>query len=182
MKKLLIITLFLIILSPYVYGYAYSDYDWTPYNGHQCAITLDWSNWLQAETWAQEVGGHLVTINNAEEDSWLAETYRNVYTQDNLHPVAWIGLEYIGGDRESPSSWKWVSGDPVSYWNPYPPGLDIGNHMYLENNNSSYPGTWNCNPQHDTIPTMYPRGIIEIPEPTTILLFAFAGLLLRRRK
>ena len=173
------------VANSLAYGYLVTDYHWitNPANGHQYALTLDYSNWTQAEDWAQEIGGHLATINDAYEDNWLASTYQGTFTLTGQHPIVWIGLEYVSGDRSVSSSWQWTSGDPVGYWNPYTPGLAPGgNHMYLETKDSSYPGTWNDNPDHDTDPLIYPRGIIEIPEPATLLLIGIGGLVLRKRR
>ncbi len=141
-----------------------ANYNWLSYNGHHYALTLQYGTWEQAEAEAVAVGGHLVTINNQAENYWAVETINNIYTQDGLHPIVWIGLEYAGGDRSNPNSWRWVNGEPVTYWNPYSYGLcDVGNHMYLEGPSSIDPGGWNCNADHETYPDMFPRGIIELP-------------------
>jgi parallel beta-helix repeat protein len=140
-----------------------ANYNWLSYNGHHYALTLQYGTWEQSEAEAVAVGGHLVTINNQVENYWAVETINNIYTQDGLHPIAWIGLEYAGGDRSNPNSWRWVNGEPVTYWNPYSYGLcDVGNHMYLEGPSSIDPGGWNCNADHETYPDMFPRGIIEL--------------------
>jgi len=68
MKKLIIIYLLSIALTPVAYGYQYSDYTWHTYNGHQYAMTLGVGTWEDAEAEAVAVGAHLVTINDAKRD------------------------------------------------------------------------------------------------------------------
>ena len=172
MKTNFVALVMAILISSMVYGYGYSDYDWKTYNGHQYAITLDYSNWTQAEAWAVEVGGHLVTINDGQENAWVAELIKDSYTQghpnDPIHNLAWIGLKYVGGDRNSPSSWRWVSGEPVTYWNRDHRGIGgwTGTHMHLAGErHPEAAGEWSCNAEHDTNPSYYPRGIIELSEP-----------------
>ncbi len=153
-------------------GFVSTDYTWitNPANGHQYAITLDWSNWLQGETWAEEVGGHLVTINDDAENEWLAD-FATANNRWHSYGVAWIGLEYKGeGAMTDPSSWEWQNGESVTYWNPDTiMGLYSGNHMYLHG--SDHPGRpylWNNNPIHDFDQGNYLPGIIEIPGPSVI--------------
>jgi Tol biopolymer transport system component len=141
-----------------------ANYNWLSYNGHHYALTLQYGVWEQAEAEAVSVGGHLVTINNQVENYWAVETINNIYTQGGLHNIAWIGLEYVSGDRSNPNSWRWVNGEAVTYWNPYSYGLDpAGNHMYLEGNSQIDPGGWCNGTAHETDPSKFPRGIIELP-------------------
>jgi len=141
-----------------------ANYNWLSYNGHHYALTLQYGVWEQAEAEAVSVGGHLVTINNQVENYWAVETINNIYTQGGLHNIAWIGLEYVSGDRSNPNSWRWVSGEPVTYWRPYSYGFDpAGNHMYIEGNSQIDPGGWCNGTAHETDPSKFPRGIIELP-------------------
>lgn len=188
MKKLLILLITMNLLSPSALCYVYSDYDWIDYNDHQYALTLEYSNWAQAEAWAQEVGGHLATINDDEENTFLAGFIAGHPTQSN-DPIAWIGLEFIGGDSDSrydEEFWRWVTGESITLWLPYPGALPTysGIHGYLESDDAS-PGsqTWGWNPDHETILAQQPYGVIEIiPEPATVLLMGLGGVFLRRRK
>ena len=183
MKVVLVVFVAMLLTSSTVYSYLVTDYKWetNPDNGHQYAITKELSNWTQSEAWAIEVGGHLATINDDAENTWLAGfvTANKWYS----YGAGWIGLEYIGGNRYSPDSWQWTSGEPVTFFN-YPADLYYeGTHMYLHGSDHPVsPGKWNCNPVHDSYPGDYLPGVIEIvPEPTTILLLGFGGLLLRKK-
>jgi len=67
----------LMTLSPSVYGYTYSDYDWYDFGGHQYALTLNVGTWEQAEAEAQALNPnfHLVTINDLPENNFLAPIF-----------------------------------------------------------------------------------------------------------
>ncbi len=175
-KTVLLISIFfsmtlVVFLDLPAEGYTYSDYDWKTYNDHQYAITLDYSNWTQAESWAIEVGGHLVTINDAAETDWLSYTFQGYYSRngygDHNRSLVWIGLEWIG------DQWRWVSGEPVTFLppcygdDPTTQCRDHGGiHAYLHTDTHHRPGTW----WEDTIydgddPSWHVRGIIELSEP-----------------
>ena len=188
MKNYGFICLLAILLSSTVYaGYVYSDYTWYAYNGHQYALTKEYSNWTQAEAWAVEVGGHLAAINDSEENDFLANLItKPEYKTQAGDPIAWIGLEFIGGENDSRYSkefWRWTTGEDVTFWNPHPSLLgDPGTHGNLQSNDSYMPRTWGCSPLHDTNPNQQPYGIIEVPEPATLLLFGLGGLMFRKRR
>jgi hypothetical protein len=163
-----------ICFSPSVYAGqtleppTYSDYEWYTYNGHQYAITLDYSSWAQAETWAQAVGGHLVTINDSAENAWLTNTFAGYYCRyhdgDQWYNAVWIGFHRVAGQ------WGWVSDEPVTFQPPwwYPGPTTDSDYAYLHAGNHPYPGTWWNSGYWATHPDMY--GIIEIsesPEPLT---------------
>ena len=47
------------------------------------------TNWTTSETWAEQIGGHLVTIDSANEQNWVYDTFANYGGRNhNL----WIGL------------------------------------------------------------------------------------------
>jgi len=154
------------------YGYEYSHYTWYTYNGHQYAVTMEYSNWADAEAEAAALGGHLVTINDAAENTWLTNNFGGYYTYEHRdthftwESLIWIGLEHIGGDMTDPASWQWVSGEPKTYMAPWwaSPVGGAGVHAYLHTSTHPNPGTW-WNSDHDSDPDNHPRGIIELSEP-----------------
>jgi hypothetical protein len=144
------------------------DYQWFEYNGHHYALTHEHGTWEDAEAEAVAIGGHLVTINDADENAWISEFAKDSYSRGQPIPppelptnsnLVWIGYHDNGG-------WAWVSGEPVTFtshsanWNSY-----SGVHTYFHAANHNEPGTWNHNNLHDD-PSQeqdHIRGIIEVP-------------------
>jgi hypothetical protein len=77
-----------------------------PANGHVYYL-LSQNTWSNAEAEAVSLGGHLATIRNAAEDSWVYSTF------SAYGGALWIGLT----DREKAFQFAWTSGEPVSYTN-----------------------------------------------------------------
>jgi hypothetical protein len=77
-----------------------------PGNGHVYYL-LSQNTWSNAEAEAVSLGGHLATIRNAAEDSWVYSTFCR------YGGALWIGLT----DRDGPSQFVWTSGEPVPYTN-----------------------------------------------------------------
>jgi hypothetical protein len=75
------------------------------YRGHYYELT-DPTSWWQAEQQAMEWGGHLVTINDREEELWLRGQFGS-------NEFFWIGFNDISVE----GSWEWTSGQPVTYTN-----------------------------------------------------------------
>jgi hypothetical protein len=76
-----------------------------PANGHYYQLT-DPLSWLDAEAQAVLWGGHLVTLNSWEEESWIKETF-------GADQHFWIGFNDIAEEGD----WVWSSGMPVVYTN-----------------------------------------------------------------
>jgi hypothetical protein len=76
-----------------------------PANGHYYMLTESMS-WTEAEAWAQEWGGHLVTLRSWEEELWI----KNTFGRDEYF---WIGFN----DVEEEGNWVWSSCEPVVYTN-----------------------------------------------------------------
>lgn len=172
-----------------------TGWTWLTYNGHEYALTQDYHNWVDAELEAVSVGGHLVTVNDAAENMWLAQTYYNSFNRSgssSMQNAVWIGLYYtgIGSRSDYSNSWNWISGDTSSYRASVYGGRSSGDadHMYLHGWTHPYRGTWNYNRIHDVNPTYYFKGVIElvIPAPGAIVLgsigLGFVGWLRRHRE
>ena len=74
-----------------------------PANGHYYRLTTP-LNWMQAEAQAIDWGGHLVTVNDREEELWLR-------SQFGVQELFWLGFN----DLASEGNWEWVSGEPAAY-------------------------------------------------------------------
>jgi len=145
-----------------------------PANQHTYYL-LSPSSWTDAELFSQTLGGHLVTINDASEQSWVYGTFSTLASGDN---TLWIGLN----DAASEGSFVWASGEPVSYlnWsftepNNYEGAEDYGS---IFQPSDARAGFWN---DSDNVNTMRPGtttlptyGVVEVvPEPSA---FALLGL------
>ena len=74
-------------------------------NGHYYRPT-DPMSWFDAEAQAVAWGGHLVTLDNSEEELWVKDTFGRL-------ECFWIGFN----DIEEEGNWVWSSGAPVTYTN-----------------------------------------------------------------
>jgi hypothetical protein len=85
-------------------------WQYNPTTGHNYRL-VDSLTWVQAESYAVSVGGHLVTINDQAEQDWLMATFNEPTwpTQSTF----WIGMN----DRAVEGTWVWSSGEPVTYTN-----------------------------------------------------------------
>ncbi len=86
--------------------------------GNSIYTIVDGPSWTEAEANANKLGGHLVTINNEEENDWLHETFDITSTilpsrEEKSLDLYWIGLT----DREDEGVWEWSSGEPNLYTN-----------------------------------------------------------------
>lgn len=166
---------------------------WIPYDGHEYEVTSTHQSWVDAEAEAVSAGGHLVTINNAAENAWLAETFKFNYV------VGWEGNPNgaafnIGYYEDIDGSWKWISGETSTFMNLYSVWDGYtGPHAYMHTNLHWAPATWNHAYWHTEPPGElgYMVGVIErpgspVPEPSTLALIAAGALLLpawlRRRE
>lgn len=113
---------------------------------------LDQATWLVLKNHAGLLGGHLVTINSAEENQWLVETVM----QAGFAPDYFIRLS----DKEVEGQFTWLDNAPLSvtFWDNgqpdnFGPGEDVV-HVW------SATGKWN------DLPTTAVRiGVVEIEPP-----------------
>ena len=123
------------------------------YNDSRYLLTDSTMTWEDAQTYAESLGGNLVTINNANEEAWLQSTFG---TAEGF----WTGIT----DRLVEGQFEWVSGESVTYtnWAPGEPSNGGGNQDY------GWMNFGGANQWDDHFPTAQFRGIIEIkltPEP-----------------
>jgi len=124
-------------------------------NNESAYIVVEGPTWEEAQANAQLLGGHLVTINDALENSFVHDIVlsRNEWL--------WIGFT----DANSEGTWSWASGEPVTFtsWQGYPNNAWGGQDyavMYGD-------GNWddvNPQPLHPDGPTFW-RGLAEITLP-----------------
>ncbi len=112
MKRLLILLVF--VLS-FVSVNAHSQVWITnPANGHDYKL-IECGNWLDCEQATVAQGAHLVTINNADEQNWIFNTFYSAgCSAQNIG--YWIGFT----DSRQEGNWEWISGEPVTYTHWYP--------------------------------------------------------------
>lgn len=155
---------------------------WYTRNDKQYKLTT-WKSWVDAEQEAVSLGGHLATINDEAENTWLATTFLGLVAQGGAQygrSGAFIGYYKSG------ISWKWISGEPVTYTNLFYGFPYGGTHAYLHTADHPYPGapfTWNAAPWHtDGVygPAYLLKGIIErsaasfkITQPANNDIFGF---------
>ena len=107
------------------------------YNGHYYKVYDSGVSWNEANDYCKSLGGHLVSITNSSENSFVYSIIKN-----SEKTVYWLG-----GYLEK--SWKWTTGESFSYtkWGYYKPDNLTGEETYLQmyriavNNNRA--STWN---------------------------------------
>ena len=80
-------------------------------NGHVYTLTSGPLDILAARIEAQQAGGHLVSINDAAENSFLINTFGQFF--NTIQGDAWIGLS----DEVSEGSYVWDNGEDFNYSN-----------------------------------------------------------------
>jgi hypothetical protein len=136
-----------------------------PANGHTYTLT-SLASWTDAQAQAVSLGGNLVTINDATEQSWLLNTFGST----NLF---WIGFT----DRNTEGVFEWISGETSLYtnWSVGEPNDLFGEDYAVMNQGRN--GAWND--QYNSGFGGPHAGIVEIPAtavPTPALLPGLIGL------
>ena len=106
------------------------------YNGHSYYRSTGTATWTTARANCAAMGGYLVTITSAAEQSFIF----------NIWPSGWIGLT----DEVTEGTWRWVTGETYSYknWNSGEPN-NAGNEDYVQFVSN---GRWNDLPNNVNLP------------------------------
>jgi hypothetical protein len=124
-------------------------------NQHTYLVTPAPLSWQTARAYARSLGGHLVSINDASEQNFLATTY------GPAQQPCWIGLS----DAASEGVFVWDSGEPLGYadWCSGQPDDSGGAEDYVEifSGGGSTP-CWN-DAQSPGTGLEATRGIVELP-------------------
>ena len=106
------------------------------YNGHSYYRSTGTATWTTARSNCAAMGGYLVTITTAAEQSFIF----------NIWPSGWIGLT----DEVTEGTWRWVTGETYSYknWNSGEPN-NAGNEDYVQFVSN---GRWNDLPNNVSLP------------------------------
>ncbi len=106
------------------------------HGGHKYRYFSYMKDWHEAESYCENLGGHLAIIESAEENEFLTQNYAIPFLN---------GRPFLGGtDEEVEGVWKWIDGrtfDEVGYenWAPGEPNNN-GDEDYLHFYNN---GRWN---------------------------------------
>jgi glucose/arabinose dehydrogenase len=118
------------------------------YNNSQYQLTSRSTTWKKAQAEAQSLGGNLVTINDAEEEKWLKQTFSN--------RRFWTGLS----DRRQEGNFLWSTGQAPDYtnWANGQPNQSDANQEDFVVMNAGKKRRWDDRSQNSRF-----RGIIEMP-------------------
>ena len=107
------------------------------YNGHYYKLYNEGLTWSDAKTFCENLGGHLVTITDANEQTVI----ENLLYEQGLKTDYWIG-----GYKNDEDLWQWVTDEKFSYsnWEDEQPDNYNGAEKFLEIYQSV--GTWNDMP------------------------------------
>ena len=129
------------------------------YNGHTYYRSNSTMSWQSAKLLCEQEGGHLVTISN------LAE---NTFVYENSSPSSWLGFT----DENSEGNWQWITGEPVNftYWLPNEPN-NSNNEDYAQMGHTSPYYKWNDN-ANDTNNNSHAILEFDFLFPPSILVFS----------
>lgn len=132
-----------------------------PDNGHPYTL-LGASDFASAQAVAQSMGGHLVSITDLAENTWVRNEFSTIAgVNDNL----WLGYT----DVQVEGTFEWSNGEVTGYtnWQSGEPN-NSGNEDYVQMNTSN--GLW-----QDVDGIVMGHGIVEISEPSLQITPLVAG-------
>jgi hypothetical protein len=135
-----------------------------PANGHDYYL-LTPDSWTASEAAAEELGGTLAIVRNADEQRWLQSTF-SAYGDTNRN--LWIGLRRVG-----PNAFAWVTDAKVEYsnWEAGQPDNAGGVESYvhfLGGVPGRIAGTWNDLANAGGVDGLPTCGIAEVPGKSKI--------------
>jgi subtilisin-like proprotein convertase family protein len=110
-----------------------------PATGHYYYL-LGATNATTSEAWATALGGHLATVNSANEQNWIFDNFANY---GDVNHNLWIGLTNTAGTAFGWSSGEtngytnWLSGQPLNT-------AGARNYTFIRGNTNSPSGLWVC--------------------------------------
>ena len=99
------------------------------YNGKNYALFENGLSWEEAQNYCESIGGHLVTINDKEEQDFISD----------MLSTASKKYYWLGGTKDENGNWNWVTGEDFDYtnWEWSEPNNSGGNenaiHLYRSN-------------------------------------------------
>lgn len=114
------LALLLVLLGHSTYAAVISGPITNPANGHVYYL-LSQNTWTESEAEATGLGGHLVSINDAQENEWVVSQFA---TFGGINRYLWIGLT----DAADEGVFTWSSGEPLTYEN-WGSGEPVGGSM-----------------------------------------------------
>ena len=140
-------------------------------NGNKYYL-LSAASWTESEAFARELGGHLATVRNADEQEWIWETFSAFGGEERS---LWIGLN----DQDQEGSYQWASGEAVGYthWldgqpddNPSSGGEDYVHIIRRGNAFNAAPGFWNDLADTDAVFDQFSpiHGVVEVVTDDTV--------------
>ncbi|XP_071148328.1 C-type lectin domain family 4 member F-like isoform X1 [Mytilus edulis] len=85
------------------------------FGGSKYIFKCNWETWINSEANCNADGGHLASIETAEENTFLLDVIVLMQNTLGIHAYFWIGLT----DNNEEMSYKWLSGEPLNYSNWY---------------------------------------------------------------
>jgi hypothetical protein len=135
-----------------------------PANGHTYYL-LTSQSWTASEAESVSLGGHLATINDASEDTWVFDTFAAP------NRMLWIGLNDVQSERV----FVWSSGESVTYtgWAPSEPQGGLDENWVAIRTQTIGPARkwidWQDNGNFFGVPV---HGVVEVsavPEPSSLV-------------
>ncbi len=124
------------------------------------------SDWHSARAAAWRLGGHLVTIQDADENAWVRSTFG---LADGFSRNLWLGLT----DQDQEGIWKWITDEPLTYtdWengepNNFHDGTEHYGHIWHWGLDTG--GRWNDATAIGSDVGLMPHGVVEL-EPSAKL-------------